>query len=72
MIWIYIPIMRGKEILKEGLLPLLNTPWGVGLFSHGIKRGFAPLRNSLPSPLMKGRGIKGEGLADDDKGKEEI
>jgi len=28
----------------------------------GIKRGEAPLRNSLPSPLMKGRGIKGEGL----------
>ncbi|GAI83738.1 unnamed protein product, partial [marine sediment metagenome] len=28
-----------------------------------IKRCEAPLRNSLPSPLMKGRGIKGEGLA---------
>jgi len=28
----------------------------------GIKRGEAPLRNSLPSPLDKGRGIKGEGL----------
>jgi len=32
------------------------------LFSKGIKRGEAPLRISLPSPLMKGRGIKGEGL----------
>jgi len=30
--------------------------------SEGIKRGVAPLRNSLPSPLHKGRGIKGEGL----------
>jgi len=34
----------------------------VRLFSKGIKRGVAPLRNSLPSPLIKGRGIKGEGL----------
>ena len=32
------------------------------LFSKGIKRGEAPLRISLPSPLMKGRGTKGEGL----------
>jgi len=32
------------------------------LFSKGIKRGEAPLRISLPSPLYKGRGIKGEGL----------
>ena len=31
-------------------------------YNKGIKRGEAPLRNSLPSPLMKGRGIKGEGL----------
>jgi len=28
----------------------------------GIKRGEAPFKNSPPSPLMKGRGIKGEGL----------
>jgi hypothetical protein len=27
-----------------------------------IKRGGAPLINFVPSPLMKGRGIKGEGL----------
>ena len=32
------------------------------LFIKGIKRGEAPLTNSLPSPFMKGRGIKGEGL----------
>ncbi len=32
------------------------------LFGKGIKRGKAPLRNSLPSPLMRGRGIKGKGL----------
>lgn len=32
------------------------------LFIKGFKRGEAPLANSLPSPLMKGRGIKGEGL----------
>jgi hypothetical protein len=32
------------------------------LLIKGIKRGGAPLRNSVPSPLMKGRGIKGEGL----------
>jgi hypothetical protein len=29
---------------------------------QGIKRGEAPLRNPIPSPLRKGRGIKGEGL----------
>jgi hypothetical protein len=39
------------------------------VFSKGIKRGEAPLRNYLPSPLHKGRGIKGEGLVDDEKGK---
>jgi len=32
------------------------------LFSKGIKRGGAPLRISLPSPLHKGRGKKGKGL----------
>ncbi len=30
----------------------------------GIKRGEAPLKNNLPSPLPKGRGIKGEGFLD--------
>jgi hypothetical protein len=25
-------------------------------------RGEAPLKNNLPSPLLKGRGIKGEGF----------
>ena len=54
---------------KEGLPPLLDTP--IRLFSKGIERGEAPLRNYLPSPLMKGRGIKGEGLVNNDKGKEE-
>jgi len=34
------------------------------MFSKGIKRGEAPLRNNLPSPLPKGRGIKGEGFPD--------
>ena len=28
----------------------------------GVKRGEAPSKNYLPSPLVKGRGIKGEGL----------
>ncbi len=37
------------------------------LFIKGFKRGEAPLANSLPSPLMKGRGIKGEGLASNPK-----
>jgi hypothetical protein len=41
----------------------------VRLFSKGIKRGEAPLRNSLPSPLHKGRGIKGEGLGTDNEGR---
>jgi len=29
---------RGRS-REEGLSPLLNTPWGVGLFSQGIERG---------------------------------
>jgi len=29
---------------------------------RGLKRGEAPFQNCLPSPLIKGRGIKGEGL----------
>jgi len=29
-----------------------------------MERGEAPLINYLPSPLIKGRGIKGEGLVD--------
>ena len=32
------------------------------MFIKGIERGEAPLRTSFPSPLHKGRGIKGEGL----------
>ena len=32
------------------------------VFNKGIKRGEAPLRNRLPSPLIKERGIKGEEL----------
>jgi len=65
MIWIYIPIMRGRILKKRGYRPSL-TP-DKRLFSRGIKRGEAMIRrcsyhNSLPSPLMKGRGIKGEGL----------
>jgi len=51
-------------------LTLLYSP-DKRLFSKGIKRGEAPLRNSPPSPLIKGRGIKGEGLVDNNKGKDE-
>jgi hypothetical protein len=29
---------------------------------RGVKRGEVPSSKSLPSPLLKGRGIKGEGL----------
>jgi hypothetical protein len=32
------------------------------VFKKGFERGEAPLRKILPSPLIKGRGIKGEGL----------
>jgi len=37
------------------------------LFIKGFKRGEAPLANSLPSAPMKGRSIKGEGLANNPK-----
>ncbi len=33
------------------------------VFIKGIEKGEAPSRNYIPYPLMKGRGIKGEGLA---------
>jgi len=54
---------EGERNLKRGASAPLKHPGKRG-FSKGIKRGFAPLRNSLPSPLKKGRGIKGEGLVD--------
>ena len=57
---------EGEEILEGGEAPLLPTPPSLidGLFSKGIKGGEAMIRRcsyhiSLPSPLMKGRGIKG-------------
>jgi len=64
--------MRGR-VKKRGEAPLRRLD--KRLFSKGIKRGEAMIRrcsyhNSLPSPLMKGRGIKGKGLVDNDKGKE--
>jgi len=61
---------EGEETF-EGASPLQSTPDKrpspidrilERLSSKGIKRGKAPLRISLPSPLIKGRGIKGEGL----------
>jgi len=51
---------RGGRDFREGRSPSLTyTPLPL---IKGIKRGEAPLRISLPSPLIKGRGIKGEGL----------
>ncbi len=41
--------------------PILKQFNGVASW-NGVERGFAPFINSLPSPLHKGRGIKGEGL----------
>jgi len=38
---------------------------------EGLTRGAKPLLIKTPLPLDKGRGIKGEGLVDSDKGKEE-
>jgi len=51
---------EGEELKRGASAPLKHPDEEV--FSKGIKRGEAPLRNSLPSPLTKGRGIKGEGL----------
>ena len=54
---------RGGNGFRRGALPLLDTRIkGEKWDNKGIERGEAPLTNSLPSPLMKGRGIKGEGL----------
>jgi len=55
---------------KEGLTPLLDSPlFNITppspiqkLYRKGLKGTEVPLTNSLSSPLMKGRGIKGEGL----------
>ena len=48
---------------------MLNNGFGTMLKSEvdkygaaGLKRGEAPFEEILPSPLVKGRGIKGEGL----------
>jgi hypothetical protein len=43
-------------------IQLPNIVLSSGIADKGMERGFAPLRNTLPSPLHKGRGIKGEGL----------
>lgn len=40
---------------------LVNHPNTMISPSKGMERGFAPLEKTLPSPLAKGRGIKGEG-----------
>ena len=52
---------EGGDNIEERLTPLLNT-LSYGYLVKGLKGTKVPLRNSLPSPLMKGRGIKGEGL----------
>jgi len=49
-------------VLAPLRLPIYVSKERGKVFRKGIKRGEAPLRISLPSPLMKGRGIKGEGL----------
>jgi len=68
MIGIYIYILESQ---REAKPPLKNLK-GVRSINNlvfrdylgGIKRGEAPLKNFFPSPLIKGRGIKGEGLVD--------
>ena len=54
--------LKEKIAVEEGV-----DPFQPRLFIKGIKRGEAMIRrcsyhNSLPYPLMKGRGIKGGGL----------
>jgi len=68
----FVPLsFKGEgEGIKRGATAPLRHP-DTKLFSKGIKRGEAPLRNSLPSLLIKGRGIKGKGLVNNDKGEEE-
>jgi hypothetical protein len=54
------PSLRNKDAGQSALeLPLTSSP-----FVKGIKGGEAPLRNLHPSSIMKGRGIKGEGSAE--------
>ena len=49
---------RGRQRVTEG-----NRQKGLArLFSKRIRRGKAPSRNFLPSPLIKERGIRSEGL----------
>ncbi len=60
-VYIFFQRIVGSIWFKGGNAPS-NCLQQMRLFIKGIKRGEAPLRNSLPSPLMKGRGIKGEGL----------
>jgi len=71
---------EGGDFYKEGLTPLLNTlirqkispleglPLSsppCGYLVKGLKGTQVPLRNYLPLPLIKGKGIKGIGLIND-------
>jgi len=60
MIWIYIPIMRGRYYIKRGFasLKLSYLPEILGEFRGAL----APLKTNLPLPLGKGKGIQGIGL----------
>jgi hypothetical protein len=53
----------GGEILGKGeaLISYIARSLLTGFSSKKIKRGEAPLRNYLSSPLHTRRGIKGEG-----------
>jgi len=46
-------VLKGQSPFN---LPLINTLYIMRLFSKGIKRGEAPLRNPIPLPFIRGEG----------------
>jgi len=54
-------LIQQKLSSLERPLPLLDAP-SCGYLVKGFKGTFVPLKNSLPLPLTKGKGIQGIGL----------
>jgi len=55
------PTLKARDYFWRGFRPLL-TLHILEKQSRKFRRGVAPLKNYLPLPLDKGKGIKGIGL----------
>ncbi len=50
------PFKEEGEDKERGATAPLKHPFILSLFSRGIERGEAPLRNSFPLPFIRGEG----------------